>query len=171
VAELYTRTNQKVFFAGLALQAWRSALASSQLNAAALVQAEREACLFHLYGGLLGLCHEVAGFYRLSERDAAQVEAFLRPQLLEAAPGPELGELIELAQTPQSWLAQLLNAYRELFLPPRQQKPAKVDPTLPLIGAVNLDATPEPLQPEQLEEWRQALKELALRFRENLSEW
>lgn len=171
MAELYTRTNQKVFFAGLALQAWRKAIDSGQFNAAALIQAEREACLFHLYGGVLGLCHEVAAFYRLPGRDASQVEAFLRQELLAAAPGPELGELIELAQAPQSWLVQLLEAYQQMFQPPLQVKPAKVDPALPLIGAVNLDDAPEPLQPEQLEAWRQALKELALRFRENLLEW
>ena len=40
------------------------------MNAQALVQAEREAALFHLHGALLGLCHEIAGFYRLPQAAA-----------------------------------------------------------------------------------------------------
>lgn len=68
--EIYTRTNQKIFFAGIALDNWRKAEASSVFNVQALVQAEREAALFHLYGGLLGLCHEIAGYYRMERRYA-----------------------------------------------------------------------------------------------------
>jgi len=43
----------------------------------AQVQAEREACLFHLYGALLGLCHEIAGYYRLPQADANAVEQLI----------------------------------------------------------------------------------------------
>ena len=56
---------------------------------------------------------------------------------------------------------------------PQAPKVAKVDPTLPLINAVNLDeeqAAPE-LSSVELEAWRQQLKVLALRFRETLTEW
>ncbi|HAB84244.1 MAG TPA: PasA protein, partial [Pseudomonas sp.] len=59
--ELYTRTNQKIFFAGLSLESWRKAEETASMNSQGLIQAEREACLFHLYGALLGLCHEIAG--------------------------------------------------------------------------------------------------------------
>lgn len=59
--ERYTRTNQKLYFAGVALDFWRKAEAGRAMNWQAQVQAEREACLFHLYGALLGLCHEIAG--------------------------------------------------------------------------------------------------------------
>ena len=63
--ELYTRTNQKIYFAGLSLEALGRAEEGKEMNAIALVQAGREAALFHLYGALLGLCHEIAGFYRV----------------------------------------------------------------------------------------------------------
>jgi hypothetical protein len=68
--ELYTRTNQKIYFAGLALEAMNKASEGRAMNAQALVQAERESAIFHLYGALLGLCHEIAGFYRLSQASA-----------------------------------------------------------------------------------------------------
>jgi len=45
-----------------------------------------------------------------------------------------------------------------------------VDPALPLIQSVSLDEEAPPLARETLEEWRQQLKQLVLRFRESLSE-
>ncbi len=170
-SELYTRTNQKIFYAGLALESWRNAEQAQRVNALALIQAEREAALFHLYGALLGLCHEIAGYYRLPGSSAPRAESFLVQSVLEAAPSQELGELVELAQSADSWLAQLLNAYGELFKPPHASKKAKVDPTTPMIIAVSLDEEIVPLAHEALEAWRQQLKSLAQRFRETLSEW
>ncbi len=171
--ELYTRTNQKIYFAGLALEAMRRAETGQALNAQALLQAEREACLFHLYGGVLSLCHEIAGYYHVVPANAPRVELLLNSTVLAASPSPELAELVELTQQADSWLAQLLAAYARLFMPPQAPKVAKVDPTLPLINAVNLDeveAAPE-LSSVELESWRQPLKVLALRFRETLTEW
>ncbi|WP_439861574.1 DUF6586 family protein [Pseudomonas sp. MBLB4136] len=169
--ELYTRTNQKIFYAGLALESWRKAEEGRAMNAQGLIQAEREAALFHLYGALLGLCHEIAGYYRLPERDAPRAEQLLSRASLEAAPSPELAELVELAQKPETWLAQLLQAYAELFLPPREERKAKADVLTPLIEAVSLDQEVAPLSRETLEAWRQQLKALAQRFRESLTEW
>ncbi|MGQ7818521.1 DUF6586 family protein [Metapseudomonas furukawaii] len=168
--ELYTRTNQKIFFAGLSLESWRKAEEGRAMNAQALVQSEREAALFHLYGALLGLCHEIAGYYRLPEAGAPRVEQLLTPQVLAAAPSPELAELVELAQQGETWLAELLAAYQGLFQPPQAPRQAKVDPTLPLITAVSVDEGEAPLGRDVLESWRQNLKSLALRFRETLSE-
>tara|TARA_R110000868_G_scaffold15490_6_gene70641 strand:+ start:619 stop:1137 length:519 start_codon:yes stop_codon:yes gene_type:complete len=169
--ELYTRTNQKIFYAGLALESWRKAEQGQSMNALALIQAEREAALFHLYGALLGLCHEIAGYYRLPESTAPRAESFLTSVVLSAAPSQELGELVELAQSKDSWVAQLLSAYAALFKPPQAGKKSKVDPTTPLITAVSLDEDVEPLAHQSLEIWRQELKALAQRFRETLSEW
>ena len=66
------------------------------MNWQAQVQAEREACLFHLYGALLGLCHEIAGYYRLPQADASAVEQLLSAERLAASPSPEMAELVEL---------------------------------------------------------------------------
>lgn len=169
--ELYTRTNQKIFYAGLALESLRKAQEGQAMNAQALVQAEREAALFHLYGAVLGLCHEIAGYYRLPESNAPRVEQLLNKAVLQAAPSPELAELVELAEQPETWLAQLLSAYAELFQPPQAAKKVKIDPRTALIEAVSLDQELPPVARETLEEWRQELSALARRFRESLSEW
>ena len=75
--EPYTRTNQKIFFAGLALESLRKAEAGEAMNAQALMQSEREAVLFPLYGAVLGLCHEIADYYKLAEARAPRVELLL----------------------------------------------------------------------------------------------
>ncbi|HAQ89079.1 MAG TPA: PasA protein, partial [Pseudomonas sp.] len=65
----------------------------------------------------------------------------------------------------------LLKAYSVLFEPPRTPAKAKTDPTMPLIEAVSVDEQVPALAREELEAWRRSLKELALRFRESLTEW
>ncbi|TDV58429.1 hypothetical protein EC919_101479 [Pseudomonas graminis] len=169
--ELYTRTNQKLFFAGLALEAMAKARDSRAMNAQGLEQAERESAIFHLYGALLGLCHEIAGYYRLPQASTPRAEDLLSPKVLEAIAIPEMGELVELAQHRETWLAQLLASYQALFMPPRAPRKPKGDVTQPLIIAVGAEEEPEQaLTREEMESWRQQLKGLAIRFREGLSE-
>ena len=170
--ELYTRTNQKIYFAGLSLEALARAEDGRAMNSPALLQAGRESVLFHLYGALLGLCHEIAGFYRLPQANASRAEQLLTREVLETLAIPELAEMVELAHNPETWLAKLLAAHAALFEPPRAPRKPKGDVTQPLIVAVNLDEEePEQvLSREELESWRQNLKSLALRFREGLNE-
>ena len=169
--ELYTRTNQKIYFAGLALENWRRAEEHGALNAPGVIQAEREASLFHLYGALLGLCHEIAGYYRLPGASAPRVELLLVRSATNPSPSPELAELSELAEHSETWLAQLLQAHTTLFEPPRAPAKSKTDPTMPLIEAVSVDEETPELARADVESWRGNLKDLALRFRESLTEW
>ena len=169
--ERYTRTNQKLYFAGLALESWQRAEAQGSVSSPGLVQAEREASLFHLYGALLGLCHEIAGYYRLPNANEACVERFLVRAPQETPTGPELAELIELSEQHGSWLADLLAAYAALFEPPQAPVKPKTDPRVPLIEAIGLDDEAQVLSLAEVQAWRQQLKSLALRYREALTEW
>ena len=170
--ELYTRTNQKIYFAGLSIEALSKAEDGRVMNSPALIQAGRESALFHLYGALLGLCHEIAGFYRLPQANAPRAELLLTREVLQDIAIPELAEMIELAQNPETWLSRLLAHHAALFQPPRAPRKPKGDVTQPLIVAVNLDEEePEQeLSSEELESWRQNLKSLAIRFRDGLNE-
>ena len=87
------------------------------------------------------------------------------------SPSPELAELTELAEHGETWLAQLLKAHAALFEPPRAPAKAKTDPTMPLIEAVSVEEDVPALGRDEVETWRGNLKELALRFRESLTEW
>lgn len=169
--ELYIRTNQKLYFAGLALENWQRAEDKGAMNAPGLIQAEREASLFHLYGALLGLCHEIAGYYRLANADAKQVELLLTRLPQDPTPSPELAELTELAEHSETWVSQLIKAYEGLYEPPKAPVKPKTDPRTPLIEALVVGEETPPLSRADVEAWRQQLKGLALRFRESLSEW
>ena len=114
------------------------------MNSLALIQAGRESALFHLYGALLGLCHEIAGFYRLPQANAPRAELLLTREVLETIAIPEMAEMVELAQNPETWLAKLLAAHAALFQPPRAPHKPKGDVTQPLILAVNLDEEEAP---------------------------
>ena len=170
--ELYTRTNQKIYFAGLALEALGRAESGQAMNASALIQADRESALFHLYGALLGLCHEIAGYYRLPQSASPSAEALLGGDAEQALAIPELAELKELALNRETWLACLMREYAALFSPPQAPKVVKGDVRVAVIQVLNLDEEdPVPaLTREEMERWRQNLKGLAIRFREGLSE-
>ena len=76
-----------------------------------------------------------------------------------------------MAQSPDSWVARLLKAHADMFQPPRVPHVPKGDVTQPLIVALSLEEDePKPLSREELEGWRQELKNMALRFREGLNE-
>ncbi|WP_213877815.1 DUF6586 family protein [Pseudomonas sp. dw_358] len=168
--ERYTRTNQKIYFAGLALGALGRAESGESVSASGLAQAERESALFHLYGALLGLCHEIAGYYRLPHAADPSAESLLGA--VQDLAIPELAELIELAHNRETWLARLLSEYAALFLPPQAPRVAKGDVRVAVIQVIQLDEaeTEEGLTRAELETWRQNLKGLAIRFREGLSE-
>ena len=95
----------------------------------------------------------------------------LTRQVLEEKAIPELAELVELACAPHTWLAQLVATHAALYQPLQAPKKVKVDVFQPLIDTVNLeDEAPLGLSRETLEEWRQNLKALAIRFRDGLNE-
>ncbi len=169
--ELYTRTNQKLFFASRALEDWRQAMQSTAVNALALQQGACETTLFHLHGALLALCHEVAGYYRLPNARSTHIKSLLAPEVLEATPSPELQLLAELAADAEGWVARLRKAYGVLSEPPQPERKAKVDPATALIVAVAVEEPQESLSPELLAGWLQQLRELAVHCRSGMSEW
>lgn len=152
--ERYTRTNQKIYFAGLAQDSWRKALRNESIDSAVRVQAEQEACLFHLQGALLGLCHEVIGYYRFEIAENLPLEIMLSPETLHKAQAPELSELRELLADSSSWLSSFLEHWQGL------QYPAT-------LGSAKL----QPLDLDEVESWRAQLKALILRFRQAMTEW
>lgn len=151
--ERYTRTNQKIYFAGLAHESWRKALQSEAVDASVRVQAEREACLFHLQGALLGLCHEVIGYYRFEISERLPLEVLISPAVLEKAQAPELAELRELRSDNTSWLSLIVRHWQQVQYP-----------------VFEVEQLPAP-DIQEVESWRAQLKALILRFRQTMTEW
>lgn len=170
--ELYSRTNQKMLFAGLSIANWRQAEASSAVDVMVSIQAEIEASLFHLYGAVLGLCGEIADYYQLPA-EHTDVESFLCPAVLDRVPSPELALLLELMKQPDSWLSRLLSAYRQLFVAgvlPRAERRVPPPADGALITLVSVQEK-QRLTVEQVEQWRGQLQEVISHCRESLVEY
>lgn len=162
--ELYTRTNQALAFARLALGEWQQAAAATEIGAATRVAYHREHTVFHLYRGLLWLIQEVAEGYRWTLTGTQSVEQLLRAEQIERFPGPELAELAQLMQRSDSWVAGILSAWQQLQAPPARAGGA--------AGALIVGGAARP-------SWGLAEADAALaslraqveRYRQNLQEW
>lgn len=164
--EIYTRTNQALSFARLALASWESVEGSADLGTATQLRYHREHVLFHGYRAVLALIHEVAERYRWPLLDARSVEQLVHGGLAERFPGPELGELTQLALDEDSWLAGLLRAWDQLFAP-------VVAPGRPATGEL-IASTAIPAGEWGLDEAGAALAALAAlvdRYRQDMQEW
>lgn len=165
--EVYTRTNQAVYFARRAIASWAEAEASGALDALTQARYHREHALFHLYRGVLAVIHEVADRYRWPLLDVRTVEAGLSAEVVQRFPGPELAELHELAQS-DSWLARLLAGWAALQAPPRPTESKPPDEGLILASGA------QPTVEWGLEDAQAAvatLKERIACYREGMVEW
>jgi len=166
--EVYTRTNQALYFARLAIEAWSEAEESDALSSITMTRYHREHALFHLHRTVLAVAHEVADRYRWPLLEVRALDQMLDPQTAERFPGPELAELSELARAPDSWLGRLLRGWDRLNLPP---KPEEVKaPTDDLIAV----SAARPSTDWSLADAREAHAALGERincYREGMVEW
>lgn len=165
--EVYTRTNQALFFARKALDSWAQAQESDALDALSQVQYHREHVIFHLYRGVLAVVHEVADLYRWPLVDLRQVEEALSPAVVKRFPGPELAELTELADNRETWLAKLLAAWQQLQAPPVPEASAAAAGSLIASSAVK----PGEWALDEAQEALSALSERVRSYREGMMEW
>lgn len=166
--EVYTRTNQALFFAGKAINAWREAAGSAVLDARTQTLYHREHALFHQYRTVLAIVHEVADRYRWPLMDLRTVEQALDGEAAKRFPGPELAELSELARDEESWLGRLLAGWRELHTPPIPAPGKPQDVSLIASSAV-LDRAEWSLA--DADEAAHALNEMVRRYRDGMVEY
>lgn len=161
--EPYTITNQKLYFAKSALANWQAAEKSAELNKA-LLKAQQEVVIFHLYSVLWAVYNEIASFYRFPLlNDTTPLNLFLTKQFIEQHPSPELNELFSLLATPSSTIALINKAWLELF----NMAPVVTQATQS-IALKDLD---EPLSSNALHANLQELTALVSRFRISLTEF
>lgn len=166
--EVYTRTNQALFFAGKAINAWHEAADAAALDARTQALYHREHALFHLYRTVLAIVHEVADRYRWPLMELRTVEQALDGEAAKRFPGPELAELSELAREGDTWLGRLLAGWQALHAPPVPTPAKPQDASLIASSAV-------PAQAEwslaDADEAAQALNELVRRYRDGMVEY
>ena len=163
--EVYTRTNQALYFARRAIESWQQAEQSDAIDALTQAQYHREHAVFHLYRGVLALIHEVADRYRWPLVDARDVEGVLIPSVVTRFPGPELAELTELADDAETWLAGVIAAWQRLQAPPQ-----------PIDNSTNslIASSAAPVSEWTSAQAEEALQEISRRvraYRDGMQEW
>lgn len=161
--EPYTITNQKLYFAKLALANWQALEESAELNKP-LLKAQQEVVIFHLYSVLWAIYNEIASFYRFPLlTDTTPLNQFLTKPFIEQYPSPELNELFTLLATPSSVIAIINKAWLELFnIVPAIKQVAQT------IAIKDIDET---LGYQALQKNLQELTALISRFRSGLTEF
>lgn len=168
-----SRTNQKLLFAKLHLDSLKQAEQGRGWSKHAQIESFEESVLFHLVSAYSAYLREIAEVYYLqpetiSTRDELQQQ--LEDKGMEA---PEAKELGQLAGS-DSWLAQLLAAYRACWAAQgREQAAASEHASLSEIQVVqvNPDHSSDKEVIEQLEGWMNSMRELIDRHREASQEW
>ncbi|WP_339842799.1 DUF6586 family protein [uncultured Halopseudomonas sp.] len=166
--EVYTRTNQALHFARMAIDAWYEAENSNALSAITMARYHREHALFHLHRGVLAVAHEVADRYRWPLLEVRSLDVMLEPQTSERFPGPEFAELSELAHAPDSWLGRLLRGWDILNLPPRPEEAKAPADDLIAVSAVKASVD---WSLDDAREAHAALTERVACYREGMVEW
>lgn len=167
--EVYTRTNQALFFASKAISAWHEAQSSAAPDARAQSLYHREHALFHLYRTVLAIIHEVADRYRWPLLEMRSVEQALDGETVKRFPGPELAELGELARQDDTWLSRTLAGWSALHEPPVPVSGKLQDASLIAISVAASDRPDWSLA--DADEAVTALKELVSRYRDGMVEY
>lgn len=172
--ELYpARTNQKLSFVRLHLEALERAQQSSSWDKHGLIESYNESVLFHLKGALNAFVREIGERYRL---DVVNVDspAQLQRQLEQTGQeSPELNELMLLAERQDSWLGRLERAYAACWSASDRRKGAGSERSLSEIHVmqINPDHAEDGELLTELRQWFAALEELVERLRGTLQEW
>lgn len=158
-----SRTNQKLYFAKMAMQ--QVELATEE----AVKQANYEAAVFHLHGTYLAFLQELCRFYKLSPQ-LASAEAVRLALELKGQVSPEVVQ-IQALETAGQWLQQLQQAFHDCQLVPEPVEPqpeAELAESL-IVRVATISHEHDELP--RLQQWYKQLHTLINEFRREMAEW
>ncbi|MEH6822888.1 MAG: DUF6586 family protein [Motiliproteus sp.] len=168
-----SRTNQKLLFAKLHLDCLKQAEQSSGWSKHAQIESFGESVLFHLVSAYSAYLREIAQVYFLEPEKISTRDELLEQMEVKGLEAPEAKELSLLAGS-DSWLSQLLAAYRACWVAQdREQAAHSGHASLSEIHVVqvNPDHASDLAVITQLEGWVNSMRELVDRQREGMKEW
>ncbi|MBV1786519.1 hypothetical protein KQ940_00440 [Marinobacterium sp. D7] len=175
MSEIYVaRTNQKLGFVRLHLDALVRAQDSTAWNKHGIIESYNESVLFHLKGAVHAFIREIGERYRL---DVSAIDGVADLQAQFESTGqesPELNEMEQLAASPGSWLARLERAYLACWSASAERsKPADARQSLSEIHIVqvNPDHAEDGVLLTEFQQWYSELNALIDRQRSAMLEW
>jgi len=168
------RTNQKLNFARLHLDALKAAHESTSWSKHALIESYQESILFHLSAAYVAFLREIAERYSF---DAASVNTLEDLRLCFEQSGqesPEVSELESLQSREQSWLCQLQAAYEACWqaadLRTERVDPAKSHSEIQVMQ-INPDHAEDSAVMAEYQTWLSSLRDMVERQRSGMQEW
>ncbi len=167
------RTNQKLNFARIHLDALRGGCQSTGWNKHILIESYNESVLFHLASAYGAFLREIAERYQL---DVSHIDGYrtLADDLENSGQEcPELKELSVLEAEQGSWLHKMIHAYEACWRATDKAAPVNAASSLSEIhvAQVNPDHTDESAIVEEYQGWLDALRDLIDRQRTGMQEW
>lgn len=172
-----SRTNQKLNFARIHLEALTQACSDNGWSKHAQIESYNESVLFHMASAYASLLSEIAERYRLSFVQEARVNyRALEIQMAETGQEcPELRELAVLEENASSWLHKMLAAYEGCWQAEGVVSQSVVDTAKSVseihVMQVNPDHTEESAVLQECSAWFEELRTLIARLREGMQEW
>ena len=173
MSEVYlARTNQKLNFARLHLDALKNAQNSSAWSKHALIESYQESVLFHLASTYSALLREVAERYSVETESIVGLPDLVLGFEKAGYESPELSELQQLEARQDSWLHKLLKAYAACWVAVDKQT-ATISSSLSEIHVmqVNPDHAEDQDVYTEYQAWLSNMRQLVDRLREGMQEW
>lgn len=167
------RTNQKLNFARIHIEALKQAQSSTGWSKHALIESYNESVLFHLASAYDAFLREVAELYRFDTESLLGYRSLMAQFESAGLEGAELRELSNLEKDESSWLHKMLAAYEACWH--ATDKRSKVTETSSVseihVVQVNPDHAEDGMIIQEFDGWLNEMRGMIERLRSAMQEW
>lgn len=174
MSEVYlARTNQKLNFVRLHLDALQAAQASTAWSKHALIESYQESVLFHLVSAYSSLLREIAERYQLDVETITTLDELAAGFERSGFESPELNELLQLEANQDSWLHCLQKAYAACWCATDKARPSVAAASRSEIQVmqINPDHAGDADVFSEYQGWLANMRQLVEKMREGMQEW
>ena len=173
MSEVYlARTNQKLNFVRLHLDALQAAQNSNSWSKHALIESYQESILFHLVSAYSSLLREIAERYQVDVDSVTTLDDLVRGFETSGFESPELNELLQLEADPHNWLHQLQQSYAACWKAVDKEKPSSVASLSEIqVMQVNPNHAGDAGVFLEYQNWLGHMRQLVEKLREGMQEW
>ncbi len=173
MSEVYlARTNQKLNFARLHLEALQAAQNSNSWSKHALIESYQESVLFHLMSAYSALLREIAERYQVDVESIKELSDLERGFDQSGYESPELNQLLQLEADADNWLHQLQQAYHACWKAVDKENSASVASQSEIqVMQVNPNHASDKDVFAEYQTWLGNMRQLVEKLREGMQEW
>jgi len=167
------RTNQKLNFTRIHLDALKKAQESTGWSKHALIESYNESVLFHMVSAYSAFLREIAEQYRFDAEKITKLKQLVAQMEAQGLEAPEVNELVGLQFNPESWLHHLLAAYKGCWRAEDHQESAAQAESVSEIHVmqINPNHAEDADIIKEYQSWFEQLGALVERLRGGMQEW